>query len=479
MDKLIGREAEIQILNDALASPNAELIAVYGRRRVGKTWLIRTIYEKRLFFEFTGLKDATLAGQLENFSLTLSSTFRLPFAIPKPPNWLHAFRLLIQMMEAQPSTQKRVVFLDEFPWMDTPKSGFLAAFDHFWNSWASKQANLVVVICGSAAAWMIQNIVKNRGGLHNRITQRIRLLPFNLYETDKFLRNQRVRLDHYQVLQLFMVTGGVPQYLKDIKPGESVAQAVDRLCFTKDGSLRDEFDNLYTALFENADKHVAVVRALASKPGGMTRKEIMVACRLSSGGSLTKMLDELLESGFVATYIPFGKNVKEAIFKLSDEYSIFYLKFIENSKSPGEGTWVQKSASVSWRSWSALAFEHICLKHVPQIKKALGISGIYTEQSILRDANKDAERGVQIDLLIDRQDNCINIIEVKFLNAEFTIDKKYAEELEHKRRVFAKKTDTKKTIFLTMLTTFGVKKNNYYLGLVQNQVVMGILFERV
>jgi len=343
MQAFIGREAEIRVLNDAIASPGAELVAVFGRRRVGKTFLIRHVYASQTVFEFSGVKGTSTARQLERFVLAASKAFTLTAPPAQPRSWLHAFSLLSDLLEKLPSKKKRVVFLDEFPWMDSPRSGFLAAFDHFWNSWATKQPNLVVVICGSAASWMIQNVVRNKGGLHNRLTRRIRLAPFNLKEAEQFLQSQRIQLKRYQILQLYMMTGGIPHYLKELRRGESVEQAIDRLFFAQDGLLREEFDNLYPALFDQPARHLAVVRALANKPSGMTRNQIIEACPVNSGGSTTKMLEELLESGFVQQYLPFGKVAKDAVYKLGDEYSIFYLKFIENSKAAGEGAWINKS----------------------------------------------------------------------------------------------------------------------------------------
>ena len=477
MESLIGRKVEIKLLQDVLVSQEAELVAVYGRRRVGKTYLIRTVFEKEIVFEFAGLNNEPLSKQLENFASTLTDSFDLPVDIATSPNWLQAFRVLKKLLESHLTDTKKVVFFDELPWLDTPKSGFLSAFDHFWNSWASKQKNLVVIICGSAASWMIQNIVKNKGGLHNRLTKRIRLMPFNLSETEQFLRSNRVTLDRYQIVELFMITGGIPQYLKDVRAGESTTQTIDRLCFTKDGWLSDEFSSLYSALFDNAEKHIVVVRALANKPMGLTRSELMGVCQLSSGGSLTKLMDELLESGFVSESIPFNKTSRDVIYKLSDEYSLFYLKFMENSKAYGEGTWQKKSISPSWKSWSGLAFENIWLKHIPEIKKALGISGIYTEQSAWRYVAKGEGQGVQIDLLIDRQDNCINLCEIKFSLKPFVLDKKYADELKTKRFVFLEKTNTKKSVFITLLTTLGATTNEHYLSTVQNQWTMDVLFE--
>ena len=480
MENIIGREAEIKVLNEALNSPSAELIAIYGRRRVGKTYLIRTVYENELILELTGLNNAPFSEQLENFSLTLARAFGLPLSIATPQTWLQAFHILMQVLESKLGDTKKVFFLDEMPWFDTHKSGFLSAFDHFWNTWASKQKNLVVVICGSAASWMIQNIVRNRGGLHNRITRRMRLMPFNLYETEQFLHSKFIRLDRYQLLQLYMATGGIPHYLNDIRRGESVIQAIDRMCFTNDGLLSDEFKDLYAALFGTSEKHENIVKSLANKPSGLTRTEIAETCQINSGGTLTRLIDELSESGFISEHQPFNKTSRDCIYKLSDEYTLFYFKFMDGSKAFGEGTWQSKAVSSSWKSWSGLAFENLALKHIPQIKKALGISGVYSEQSAWRFVAKEAsEKGAQIDLLIDRQDMCINLCEIKFSLTEFTIDKKYAEELNLKRRIFLAKTGTKKTAFVTMLTTFGVNENGHYLSTVQNQLTMDVLFEKI
>ena len=273
MQTFIGRAAELQIFEEALASSSPELIAVFGRRRVGKTFLIRHAYGKQTVFEFSGVKDTKSAAQLERFGLALAKSFGLETPPAKLRSWLQAFSLLADLLEkTTPSSKKKqVVFLDEFPWMDSPRSGFLAAFDHFWNSWATKQPNLVVVICGSAASWMIQNIVRNKGGLHNRLTRRIRLAPFNLKETEQFLQSQRITFKRYQIVQLYMMMGGIPHYLKELRRGESVEQAIDRLFFAQDGLLREEFGSLYPALFDQPERHLDVVRALADKPSGMTR----------------------------------------------------------------------------------------------------------------------------------------------------------------------------------------------------------------
>lgn len=477
MEKLIGRKAEINILKEAITSNEAELVAVYGRRRVGKTFLIGQVYSRNLICEFSGVHNAPVHEQLNNFRNVIAKALNssIPPAIPK--NWTEAFSLLINFSEPLLKKQKAVIFFDEFPWLSSPKSGFLSAFEYFWNSWGSKQENLIVAICGSAASWMIKNIVNNKGGLHNRITRRMRLLPFTLYETSAYLKTRLINLDQYQILQVYMALGGIPHYLKEIKKGESATQIIDKLCFTKDGLLVNEFKNLYSSLFEMADRHIAVVKALAAKSSGLTRNEIISECGLVSGGGTTKLLDELIESGFVSTYLPFQKNVKESIYKLADEYSLFYLKFIEHSRATGPGTWMKKASSQSWKSWSGVAFESICLKHIVQIKQAIGISGIYTEESAWRFAPGKLGKGAQVDLLLDRQDVCISICEMKFSNEEYAISKSYASELQDKLNIFKSETKTKKTLFLTMVTTYGTKDNIYKTGLVQNEVTMDDLFK--
>jgi len=430
-ETFIGRKAEKVLLINALQSPDPELIAVYGRRRVGKTFLIRDTYSSALIFECSGMHNSSLKKQLENFGNELTAA---GYLFPKKHlnNWLSAFKMLADFSETRISKKKRVIFFDEFPWLCTHRSGFLEAFEHFWNTWASRQPNLVVVICGSAASWMIKNVVNNRGGLHNRITRKIRLLPFTLMETEKYLRARKVNLDRYQLLLLYMVMGGIPQYLKEIRTGESASQVIDRICFTKDGMLNDEFKNLYFSLFELASRHIEVVRALANKTKGLTRSEIISACKFSSGGRTTALLNELAESGFITAYLPFEKTIKDSVYKLTDEYSLFYIKFIEHRKSQGPGTWINFSRESSWKSWSGYAFESICIKHIPQLKKALGIGGVYTETSSWRYVTKEEGNGTQIDLIIDRKDGCINICEVKFSIDSFLINKKYLAELENK-----------------------------------------------
>ncbi|MFT4022713.1 MAG: ATP-binding protein [Flavihumibacter sp.] len=348
---------------------------------------------------------------------------------------------------------------------------------HWWNTWASRQPQLKVVLCGSAASWMIENIINNKGGLHNRITRApIQLLPFTVRETKDYLTSSGIKWNNYQILELYMATGGVPQYLKQVQKGESPRQAIDRLFFARGALLKMEFKNLYQSLFSNAGHHENIVRALAEQEKGLSRVEILAACGLNDGGGTTRLLDELEQSGFITHYIPFGKTSRDTFYKLTDEYSRFYLKFVERARATGPGTWEKIATGQSYTTWRGFAFEAICQKHVQYIIKALNIK-TYTEASPWSYHPKKGETGTQVDLLLDRNDQVIHLCEIKFAGSKFAIDKKYAAALEQKEKVFREQTKTRKTIFLTMVTTYGVKKNDYARRLVQNEATMDDLFQ--
>ena len=474
--EFIGRETEKGILQAALDSNEAEMVAVIGRRRVGKTFLVKTAYAGRIDFEATGVQNSEEAEQLQNFTLRLNETFHDGEGVLKPTNWLDAFHQLGAALDRKKKRKRMVVFLDEIPWFDAHKSGFIRALSYFWNSWAVNR-NIVVVLCGSAASWMIEKVIYDKGGLHNRITRRLDIEPFNLYETEKFLKSRNVNLSRYQIVQIYMAFGGIPHYLKEVEAGKSPAENIEKACFSKSGILTDEFLRLYPALFDNADKHLAVIRALGQKWKGLTREELIATGKLSNGGSTTVVLDELISSGFVSPYYPFGKAKKEMLYRLTDEYSLFYLHFIEKMPTQGKNIWKERSQTPLYKTWCGFAFENICFKHIEQIKKALGISGIYAEASSFVAKGTDTEDGIQIDLLLDRKDQIINLFEIKFYNAVWQLDKSEATDLREKMAIFQRVSKTKKHIFLTLISTFGIKHNAHSLGLVDRHFDLDILFE--
>jgi uncharacterized protein len=472
---LIGRANERAVLLKALHSNRPEMVAVIGRRRVGKTYLIQNVYREHMAFQISGTQDGTLKEQLNNFAYLLNKTFGSTAPSEKPKSWLEGFQQLITCLEASEDKGKQVVFFDELPWLTTRRSDFLKGLSFFWNSWAV-QKNIVVVICGSSASWMIQKVMEHKGGLHNRLTKRVYLAPFNLNETEAYLKNLYVNYNRYQIVELYMAIGGIPHYLNEVEPGLSAAQNIEQICFSSTGLLKGEFARLYPALFDNADNHIAIIKALAKKWQGLTRNEIVVLSKLTDGGGVTRCLDELISSGFVSTYFPFGKKKKEMLYRLTDEYSLFYLQFIEGKAYKGKNIWVELSQTQDYISWSGYAFESLCLKHIPQIKKALGISGVYSESSSFYQKGNAEEKGIQIDLLIDRKDNVINLFELKFYGGMMTLSKSYASDLRDKITLFKELSQTNKQVFLNMLTTFGVKPNEHSLGLIDKVLTLDILF---
>lgn len=475
---IIGRKEEQKILQTAYESHESELVSVIGRRRVGKTFLIKSYFQKEIVFEITGVQKAPKSEQLRLFTEKLNEVSQNQLPIPPLKDWHQAFNMLRAFLEKSKGDKKQVVFIDEFPWLAANRPEFLRAFGYFWNSWANWE-NMLVIICGSAASWMIKNVVNNTGGMYNRITKRIFLQPFNLAETETFLKSRKVNFPRYQIAQIYMTTGGIPHYLKEIVPERSAVQNINYLCFSQNGILRDEFQQLYHALFTKADNHIAVIRALASKKKGLTRKEIVEISQLPNGGGLTKVLQELEQSSFISIFYPFGKKKKEKLFRLTDEYSLFYLKFIENSKNEDPDVWNLLSQTQIYKTWSGYAFENLCMKHIPQIKKALGISGVFSQSYSFFKKGTEEEQGAQIDLLIDRKDQVINLCEIKFHSEEFIISKEYAGRLRTKRGVFRRQTKTKKHLMLTMITTFGVVPNMYSLDLIPISVTLDDLFEKI
>jgi AAA+ ATPase superfamily predicted ATPase len=471
MSKIIGRKPEIQLLKKAVDNNRSELIAVYGRRRVGKTFLIREYFKKDLVFELTGLSGGSIKNQLENFNKEILHRGKAETNSGKAPTkWFEAFTYLENYLATLKTKKKKVVFIDEFPWIATPKSDFLVVFENFWNNYCTKRDDLIVVICGSSASYMVKKIINNKKGLHNRITQKIRLLPFTIHETDLFLKSRGINYTTYDTIQVYMSIGGVPHYLEKLQKGLSVAQNLDELCFDKNGLLHDEFNQLYASLFDDSEKHLTLIKTLAKLNKGITRNELIEKSGISSSGDFTLKLNELIESGFVSES-PYYQNKKQlSLFRLSDEYSKFYLKFIDNTKNSGAGTWQRLHKSQSYVSWAGFAFEALCLKHIPQLKKALKIDAIYSISSSW--FNKKA----QIDLLIDRDDNIVNLCELKFYASPYTMDKSEYLTIKNKIAEFQQETKTRKNIFVTMVTSYGIKENQYSKELIQNDLTIDCFF---
>lgn len=484
MDEIIGRKNEKKALEKIFQAETASFIAVYGRRRIGKTYLIKNYFrEKGVFFHLEGVQDAPLHVQLQNFSVEFADCFLKGRQRERPKDWLSAFQLLRKEIEKVPKNCKVILFFDELPWIASPRSYFLQALEHLWNRYLCDMKNVILIVCGSAASWMIDQVINDKGGLHGRVTKEIRLLPFTLCETEEFLRAKNIFLDRKQILELYMCLGGVARYLSYLERGSSTAQMIGELCFSFNAPLIAEFHKLYRSLFQNYEEHVKIVKLLATSREGFSYSELVEKLGISSGGTLSKRLEELKLSGFIAEIPVFEEGVNSNLYQLIDEYSLFYLTWqaevsaleLQNRSSD---YWMKQRNSQPWKIWTGYAFESLCLKHIEGIKKALGLTAINTTTSRWRhNSSKKSENfGAQVDVVIDRVDNCINLVELKFYEKIFVVTREYAEKLKQKRLVFETVTGTRKSTFTTLITPYGVKKNENYMSCIDQELTMDCLF---
>lgn len=474
-NKLIARENECRILQKCMDSDESEFVIVCGRRRIGKTFLVEQFFDRSYDFKYVGAHNQRMRQQLQGFAKALAQ-----YSKQKQQNfadWTEAFDALAAYLESLPNDRRKVIFIDEMPWIDSSRSNFVSALEYFWNGWATSQENIVFVATGSATSWMTDKLLKNRGGLHNRVTERIYLKPFNLRETEQYLVSRNICWDRYQILQTYMLMGGVPFYLKQLDSHESLAQNIDRLCFSENAMFRLEFDELYNAIFPVATPYIKVVELLASHKSGFNRKEILAATKLS-GANLTRVLTNLERCGFIAKNAQFNQTTKDVIYRLSDFYTLFYFKFIANNLDLDSDWWTHHLNTPSLLSWMGISFELICMEHHQQIKKALGISGMATSVSTWRYVPRQDEpdkKGAQVDLVIDRADRIINLCEIKFSQKKFSITKEYQEKVRDRLWLFQELTKTNKTVVQTFVTTYGLANPNSW-SIVNSEVTMDDLF---
>jgi uncharacterized protein len=486
MKKIIGRKPELLIIQKLFASNRAEFLAIYGRRRVGKTYLVETYFRNKncVFLHVTGMKEGKLIEQIQQFTIEMGHTFYGGAELKPKTNWLEVFEQLTQIIKTIPKDKKVVLFFDEFPWMATKRSRFLQALDYYWNLHWVNDKRLKLIICGSSASWIITNIINNKGGLYNRITKSIELEPFNLKETKEFLRSRGVLYNNRQIIQLYMVIGGIPHYLNEVEKGLSATQNVDMMCFKKNGLLYNEFDKLFASLFDQSGVHEELIRIIANHRYGIGQASLIAQCKsVSRGGRAIKRLKELEEAGFIISFIPHGHTKKGIHYQIIDEYTLFYLTWIEpllktiKKRDRALGYWNTQAISPAWRSWSGYAFESVCYKHITNIREALqiNVSAQIGYWHYLPRTKK--QQGAQIDLLFDRDDDVITICEIKYTDKPFAIEKKYFKELLNKLEIYQKQTKTNKQLFLAMITSGGLKKTIYSEEIVANLVVLDDLFK--
>ena len=481
MSYIIGREKEIRELHDLYNSGNAEFVAIYGRRRVGKTFLVDEALKGKITFRHAGLSPVDEQNRKNNLKAQLTHFF---FSLQMqgmkggkcPLSWMEAFYMLEQLLEKKSKDNKRqVVFIDELPWLDTPRSGFMTAFEGFWNTWGCHRDNLMLVVCGSASSWMLDNLINNHGGLYGRTTYEIKLHPFTLTECEEYFRGKGIRLSHYDIVQSYMIVGGIPYYLGYMKKGLSLAQNIDQLFFADGAKLHDEYDRLFASVFSNPEQMKRIVQLLAGRRLGFTRKDILSKTGLDDCGSSTRMLKALEMSDFIRPYVPFGKSLREVYYKLIDPFCLFYLKFVHTRKEMDPEFWMHNVTSASINSWRGFAFEEICFNHVDKIKKALNILGVSSRQSGWAVIGDDDTEGGQIDLLIERKDNVVNMCEMKFYSELITISKAYHAKLVHRQNLLMKNLSRKTVVQPVLVTTEGLAYNEYS-GIFQNVVIIDDFF---
>ena len=479
---MIGRKKEIEILNNLYNSDKSQFVAVYGRRRVGKTFLINSLFEDRITFKHAGLSPIevkennyanTTYEQIKHFynSLILYGMEQCKM----PDNWLDAFLLLEQFLISKDDGKRQLVFIDELPWLDTAKSGFMTAFEGFWNNFGCARKNLMLIVCGSATSWISDKLINNHGGLYGRLTYELKLSPFSLLECEEYFKSEKIKLSRYDIIQSYMITGGIPFYLSYYKRGLSLAQNIDEIFFKKNAPLSNEFDRLFSSVFNNPLMMIELVNIIGSKRCGLTRNEIIEKSKFLSGGVLSNALSALEASDFIVKYVPFGLNKNQQYYKLTDCFCIFYLKFMSSNNKLPEDFWLSNISSQSVVSWRGIAFENVCFNHIYQIKKALGINGVITNESAWS-KHSDEGFGTQIDLLIERRDNVINMCEIKFYGSDFVVDKNYDRLLRNRIALLEAEIPRKFVIHPTLITTYGIKYNEYS-GDFLKVITMDSLFE--
>ena len=475
---MIGREKETSELEELYSGNQPELVAVYGRRRIGKTYLVEQTFKDRFAFRHAGLSPmehenkGMLEAQLKHFYNSLRS-FGLADA-ECPSTWLDAFFLLQQLLEKKGGDQRQVVFIDELPWLDTPRSGFITAFEGFWNNWGSHRDNLMVIVCGSANSWMLDKLINNHGGLYGRVTYEIKLSPFTLKESEEYLKYNRVKFSRYDIAQSYMIVGGVPYYLRYFKKGLSLSQNVDNLFFCEDAKLLFEYDRLFSSVFSNPGTVKSIVTFLYSKNAGFSRKEITDGLHITDGGTLTSCLNALVASDFVMKYVPFGMSKKQEHYRLIDPFCLFYLRFVQGTQGMSDHFWEQNVKSQAVVSWRGIAFENLCFCHIRQIKHALGINGVTSRQSAWSKRSDDTD-GTQIDMLINRNDNIINMCEIKFYSDEFVVNRDYYRTIMRRQELLSAEVPKKTAIHSTLITTFGLIYNEYS-GVFEHVITLDDLF---
>ena len=459
---IIGRENEKELLGRIYRSRKSEFVAIYGRRRVGKSYLVSEFFREKILFSAVGtyIKDddkdyeSYRKLQLSHFydSLILAG---LDQKKPAPTNWREAF-LLLRVLLSGKKNRRKVLFIDELPWLAGPQSSeLISELGYFWNSWADSQRNIVLIVCGSATSWMLDNVIRDYGGLHGRLTEKIKLLPFTLAECEQFYKSEGFHMSRYEIALSYMAFGGVPFYMGKLRNDLSLTDNIDRLFFA-DVNIHQEFKDVYAGLYSSREKYVEIVKALGSRFYGMTQTEMIDATGLKSGGTFSKLLDNLYESGIIRKYPRYGKDRVETVYQLTDYFSLFYLRFIDGIQNKS-GMWHTINRTGKFYSWAGETFELLCVSHLNQLKEALHIYSV--DNSFCWSGKTQDGAGAQIDLiLVNDASRTDYLCEMKFSESIFSINSEYNQNIRKKIMAFSESPQHNRThsIQVAIVASFGI-----------------------
>lgn len=457
---IIARKEELSILKEAYECDSSQFIAIYGRRRIGKTYLAREAFNYNFFFSHSGIANGSKKEEINAFLQSLKEQggeYDM-----QASDWLGAFSYLKRKIESS-DLKKKVIFLDELSWIAGKRGDeFLKALEFFWNSWASNRKDVLLLVSSSATSWLLNHIIHSKGGFYHRLNHTIKLSPFSLKECKEYVLNSDYGMTDGQILECYMVFGGIPYYWSLLKKGYGVSQNIDRLFFSETGELREEFTYLYSSMFNRPEEYIRIITAIAKKRKGLTRNELIEDAKIKDSGNLSKKIEELIACGFLKEYVPFGKKKVNIVYQLIDNFTIFYFHFMKPMPTD-TNFYLNNSQSGKLNAWRGLSFELVCLQHIDQIKKALGIYGVTTQECSWTCKPNEAEGivGHQIDFLISRKDSVINLCEMKYSQVPYAVTQKEEEDFRRRTSDFLRVTKTKSSVFTTLISPYGIQTNRY------------------
>ena len=447
---IIGRREEIRELEKCEKSKKSELVCVYGRRRVGKTYLVEQSFANLFAFRATGVESGNTRTQLKSFYQRLVEAGDTERRVPQ--DWFEAFSRLERILAAENIRRsihgKRIVFFDEFPWFATPRSDFLEAFGEFWNRCGTAQGDFLFIICGSATSWIIKNILEDTGSLYNRVTSQIFLRPFSLRETELYMESRVFGWSRRQIVECQMIFGGLPYFFDLLNPDESLTWNINALIFKPHALLRHESKKLLEATLKKSPAYNDILKCLSSHYYGMQKNACFASLDISQG-TFSRAVEDLIKCGYVHESVDRYSKGHPLRLQLIDPFLLFHYNFLEKGYSETTRFEDFKSDTGRYNNWRGHAFEILCMYHIDHIKNALGISGVRTNSYAWVSEKNEA----QIDLVLDRDDGIVNICEEKYTDTAFAVSAEYEERLLKKMDIYRAETKTKKALKIVMICT--------------------------